>query len=587
MSDKSSIELEGDYYVVNFFQLSDFVVQTYQDLLTSAELDWYNSLRAVPIDAQRLYIRLLTRRGSIFRLSRLRYTEINSTSCACKELERHFLAHCDAPQPMSVLLENFTKPEILKILNLRISRAMSRADLVQYVSGVDTHVQEYYRQCLQRADRWVAIRGYVHWQLFQLCFFGNLYQDSSTLTLDQMGTVKYADYTIDQASRAFTTRRQIEAHWRYFECETLYECCKKSDKDALVSLAGALPDKIAGDAALRRRLDRIRNRIARQLERLGCFDIAHQLYQQSEHPPARERRARMMMEQQAWADASGLIRQMSDAPRSEAERLTATRLLAQCCKARGLAHTRVPVFKPLVSRLVLQNTGGRVEEIARRYYTRHGRCFYVENALVTGALGLFIWDIIFYPLPGVFFNRYQIAPADFYEPEFQARRQGLIEQRFSELSDKQRFYARLRSNFETYYGNVNPLVNWHRLSPDLLSLAAERIGSSQWLALFSRVLLDPREHRSGLPDLVLFAHDGGYEFIEIKGPGDSLQSNQRQWMQYFSENDISYRLVNIGFRIGLRNETSTGEQPCSENFNTVGKNAASNPDIGLSCQAGE
>lgn len=559
MVEHSSNELTSDYYVTHFFQLTDFVEQTYRDLLSASELSWYKSLQSASIDAQRLYIRLLTRRRSIYRLSRLGYPEIGDISHAGRELAQRGLAHCDEPQQLAILLSSFTKPQILDILDLQDRRAMSRADLVAYIEHLDSATLAQFRHRLQHADRWITIQGYANWTLFQLCFFGNLYQDSSALTLDQMGTVKYADYAIDRASRVFTTRSQIEAHWRYFECEALYECCTKTDKDALLVLANKIPDHIEGDTTLRRRLDRIRNRVARQLERLSCLEIAQQLYQQSVHPPARERRARIMMMQQDWADAISLSEQMCIKPRNEAERLIAERLLAQCQKARGVPYARVSTFKPVVSKLVLRNTGGRVEELARRYYAGHGSCFYVENALVGGVLGLFIWDIIFHALPGVFFNRYQIAPADFYEPEFQTRRQELIAQRFTELADSKRFLERILGTFESHYGKLNPLVNWQRLSPELLSLAVERIGSSAWLALFTRVLTDPREHRTGLPDLVFFSHKGGYEFIEIKGPGDSLQAHQRRWMQYFNEHKIDYRLVHVGFRVSELAATSDGE----------------------------
>jgi len=49
-----------------------------------------------------------------------------------------------------------------------------------------------------------------------------------------------------------------------------------------------------------------------------------------------------------------------------------------------------------------------------------------------------------------------------------------------------------------------------------------------------------------LPDLILFPDTAsGYELIEVKGPGDTLQNNQKRWMRYFAEWGIPFTVVNI------------------------------------------
>jgi len=62
---------------------------------------------------------------------------------------------------------------------------------------------------------------------------------------------------------------------------------------------------------------------------------------------------------------------------------------------------------------------------------------------------------------------------------------------------------------------------------------------------------------TGFPDLVLFRDDDEfYEFIEIKGPGDTVQPNQLRWMQQFSENRIPYRVVNVRWAVSSPNVES-------------------------------
>jgi len=160
-------------------------------------------------------------------------------------------------------------------------------------------------------------------------------------------------------------------------------------------------------------------------------------------------------------------------------------------------------------------------------------------------LGLFIWDIIFANVPGAFFNPFQSAPSDFYHRDFVNKRQALIDERMTALNDPLKFGGIVRDNYRVCHELANPLVRWHRLSEELLAKALLRIPANHWRSIFTRLLEDLRENSSGLPDLILFPEEGSYELIEIKGPGDTIQNNQRRWMRYFSEHHIPSRVVNV------------------------------------------
>jgi len=76
----------------------------------------------------------------------------------------------------------------------------------------------------------------------------------------------------------------------------------------------------------------------------------------------------------------------------------------------------------------------------------------------------------------------------------------------------------------------------------------QRIDHRHWLACFERILLDLRTNRAGFPDLVLFPATGGYRLVEVKGPGDSLQKNQRRWMDYFALHGIPHAVARVRWR---------------------------------------
>ncbi len=549
--------LPDDYYLANFHSLVGFVYDTYQDLLTEAERNWYESFTQCDNAAQRLYVRLLTRKGLVFRLSRLKYPEILSLDNAATQLAEQGLSVITAPPTLPVLLSAYTKPELISLLSLQHAKSKSRVDLISLILESNSADQQQYLRTLQSADSWIAIEGHAFWNLYVLCFFGNLYQDSSEFVLRDLGAVQYESYAIPKDCRAFTSREQIDAHMRYFECASLWDTINKKSVEELHSLLAQLPASIPNDSHLHRRLSRLQNSIARQLERIGELADALIVFTRSSLPPARERSVRIHLAQGTTVAASELLDQMLLHPHSEAELQVAIKLQKQVAKAAGKPVKSEPRFRPDTSTLTLTKEDDRVEIVAQRFYSRLGTCGYTENCLVNGVLGLFIWDIIFHPINGAFYNPFQFAPSDFYDSDFKIKREELLRKRFAELDEPLRFSARIMENFSVHQGKSNPLVRWGGLSYELLSIALQRVPVKHWQAMFDRILFNPRENMAGFPDLVLFkSNDDDYEFIEIKGPGDTVQQNQLRWMQYFSKHRIPCRVVNI--RWAVDHSVSTG-----------------------------
>jgi hypothetical protein len=154
-------------------------------------------------------------------------------------------------------------------------------------------------------------------------------------------------------------------------------------------------------------------------------------------------------------------------------------------------------------------------------------CYYVENNLFNGVLGLVIWEVMFAPLPGAFYNPFQYRPVDFYEHDFYARRIDLLTQTWESINSNEDIWRVVSARWQQKQGLMNPLVNWQYLDLDLIELALERI-----------------DYRH-CPDLVHFPPGDGYCLIEVKGPGDSLQNNQQRWMQYFHEHGIPHCLARV------------------------------------------
>ena len=82
-------------------------------------------------------------------------------------------------------------------------------------------------------------------------------------------------------------------------------------------------------------------------------------------------------------------------------------------------------------------------------------------------------------------------------------------------------------------------VAWRRVDAVLLEVATRVIPDAHLLAVWERMLFDPRENRRGFPDLIALGEESGdYCLIEVKGPGDALQESQKRWLRFFAGNDI-------------------------------------------------
>jgi len=559
------VRLPEDYYVQAFLTVLDVVRITSSPILSDAERDWAGAIGALSEGARRLYVRLMMRRGTVFRMARLAYPEIADLPAARTELVRRGLACGAPPGDLSMLLSLHTVPEIDRLLEPVPGAGRRRVERVAALLERDA-VED--RDRLAAASSWITPSGHAAFAVHRLCFFGNLRQDLSEFVLRDLGAVRYERYPLERAQAHFRTRHQLECHLRYHECESLLRTGRRPDATALAAVCARLPPHVPGDAHLERRLDRLRCELARGFERLGDAPRALALYAGSVRAPARERRVRLLDAAGQGERAAWLSRRMRAAPQGDAEAEFAARRL------RGGA--RVRPFRPRTTSLTLRPDGRRVERVSRDYYARRGECFWTENRLVSGVCGLWAWDIVFAPVNGAFFNPFQSGPADFRERGFRARRAQAFDRRFDELLGEQggtRLAERVLDGYAERVGTANPLVSWERLTQPLLRRATERIPVAHWAAMFERLLADPGEHTCGLPDLVHFPDAGGYEFIEIKGPGDALQAHQRRWLKHFDAYAIPARVVNVrwarsGVSSGVPPGASPGASPDASNVAT-------------------
>ena len=563
-----SIELPADYYHTNFCALLDFVADRYHALLSADERDFFQSFKTVEPQAQKLYIRLLTRKGDFFRANKLAYPELTPLNQWAEVLSAAGLLDINPQMALSDVMALLTKAELLQRSGQTKLKTLKRAELE--ISLQESALQESVlagegaEQALVLSlvgdEPIYQVKQGGCFDTFKLCFFGNMHQDMTDYVLRDLGLMVYEDYSLDTQALPFQSRGQLEQHLQYYQCQEQLETQLQSSATDMLALTEQLPTADPNDATLIRRVERFQLTVARQLERIEALDEALALYRSCARAPSRERQARILVKQHKIDEALHLCQKIQgeqnnniaiSAYINEEEQVFARefgwRTARKHLSADTLKAWNAPEkYTPQTDTVVLEPGDKSVETLAAEHLAASGECFFVENTLLTGVLGLYCWDIIFASISGAFFNPFQHAPADFSSPDFIVQREQQFSNRLETLT-MDSLNARVWQHWEQKQGRANPLVHWAGLSEDLLTLSLDRIPLAHWRAIFVRLLRDIRNHRSGLPDLIHFPLSGSYELVEIKGPGDKLQKNQIRWMAYFSAHGIPHRALHVRY----------------------------------------
>jgi hypothetical protein len=556
-------DLPPHYYRDNFLHLCRTVEARYGDLLSPGERALLERFSRATFAAQCLYVRLISRVGPWFRTDRLDYPEIDDMPGALLTLEEiGLLLEADA-LPVEELGRLYTREEIHAAFagELAVAATSGKPVLLAAMAELAPDPAQATHRLLQiHGGRLVAPAGGDDVQVLQLLFFGNRRQSLTEFVLSDLGILRFYLYDLDIETRLFSNREALE---EYLACaglsdryRELLEATDTAVEQAAVEQAAveqAAVEQAAGLEDLAREMAafspqyasslprwyRQCNNLGRELERRGREDLAEQLYIGSARHPARERRARILERRGDWSTASALCEEILADPWCEEEAEAAGRILPRVRRKLGgdPVRRRRETF-PRID-LCLPRQPARVEEMAAAALRAHWASVdYVENVLMNALFGLAFWEQIFAPVPGVFHNPFQSLPSDMYEGDFHQRRQASIANRLAELESLD-LERELVAAYRRYHPCQCRWVNWRLLEEAQVQRASSVIPASHLLTIWRRMLFDPRENRRGFPDLLALGDGAGdYCLIEVKGPGDALQDNQRRWLRFFLDQGI-------------------------------------------------
>lgn len=532
------------YYLANFETVLAWITERYADLLSDDERDFIAHFAVLPKASRALMVRMVMRKGELFRASKLNYEEIGDTREAARPLAALGWIDDDPLLTLEQLFGLLRKPEIVQIFSLGSPEANARkAEQLQALCDRFPEPRRFAawwahaHDCAADIVYQVRITGLC--DRLRLMFFGNLYQDWSEFVLSDLGIFTYEKVEFSASSRGFQTRRDVDDYLH------LHRCRERLQQDeAVADILEDVRAQVPENAWIASRRRKFLFQLGQYYEQLKDWPGALGVYAECAYPGARIRRIRVMEKHGQLESAFELANSAERAPENEAEQQQLLRIMPRLRRKLALPKLSAVETAPaqlleIALTLPKPTLPFYVEDVARAHLEQAQQpVHYVENTLINSLFGLLCWNAIFAAVPGAFFHPFHQGPADLHSADFQLRRAREFEGCLSQL-DSEQYRHSIRSTFRQKSGIQSPFVFWEILSEELLELALACIPAQHLKKCFERILLDIQSNRSGLPDLIQFwPQEKRYRMIEVKGPGDRLQDNQIRWLDYCAAHDI-------------------------------------------------
>lgn len=534
-----------DYYLQNALYVADWILEKHPALLNEDELATLNTFIALPKEAQCLYVRLLTRKGPYFRSDKLVYAEVPNLAATLELLNEQFTVAMPNSIPTDAFANLLTKPELAKCFP-KLAK-LNKQSMCEALASQSDEISISHLNSLNQPPLIIFRLHDNHWQVFRTLFFGNAHQDLTEFVLNDLGLVTFENYPVPASNSIWSSREALEEYLNLNSISDALTLHWESNRERDTALPLSTWHAMAGELTEIKRHDRAEARrqkfglrVARAFERHEAWQDALALYATTPRPPSRERQARILEKLGENNKATELCQQMQDHPLSPQETEFALGRLS------SKKSSRAAVWKQHTETLTLTSSPEGVEHDVALYFQNTGvHAWHLENGLIMSLFALSFWPVIFADVPGAFFHPFQRGPADLSDHDFLAKRETELNACWKTFESK-KWQDVIEQRWAEKSGIANPFAYWPDIAWPIAELALSVVPKAHWRAMFERIWNNPKAHRNGLPDLlVIDTESNTYELVEVKGPGDQLQPNQKAWLRYFSDHDIPYRVIHV------------------------------------------
>ena len=519
---KRQKELPTFYYHEHFLEMLAFVVDHYDHVLGDRHRQLVRDFRKLTLDEQRLYVRLVNRKGRVFHAGKLRYPEIGEMPPLLAALRAKGWLLPPGPEHYDAVLNFLTRSEILAtVIGIKsgISRSLKKAELVDLARR---HIDAGDFMARVAGDR-IVVQGHcleIRYLLY--LFFGRLQDGLSQFTMRDLGLVRVNDSRGSYEPR-FSEKAEAHAH---FETALLLRDTERAadpELDALARRLLALDEPDFESVAKAR--DKLCQRLGRRLEQAGREAPALDVYRAGESTACNERVVRLLLASDRRDEARVFLERCIAEPRNDEERLFAEDLYARKFDKKRTS-TATDQLRAAEEIDLDESQMGAPERAAAAWFEARGQEAYrVENSLWRTMFGLLFWDELTAPADGGASSPFDFLPQSLCDGSFRQRNSQAIAAVHAAIATPGALKRRLLKSGTLHYGTANGIFRWRRQTLDAVFALAEH-GSAEAIRQVLDGFIDAYlDSRYGYPDLML-VDDDGIRFVEIKAEGDALRRNQ-------------------------------------------------------------
>lgn len=572
-------ELAADYYWQHFREFLARCSTQYAALFGAPELDFIAAFQALTPDAQRLWLRMLNRKGRVFAEAALQYNEIADVPAAIATLcAAGFASRPDCDADLADWWQKANKNQLWRLIALAQQQPGQRQAQVQVQASAtqaartvaktdapteaktDTQrptpkksadkatLQTYIREAglltlplLVQTEPLLAQRRTEPLQYLLFLYFGRIETDLSAFTLRDLGVLptggfktdyqaRYNDSATAQAAYFFAGQRAVLAS----------QLPRKNSRldEAQLTLwqqqRSRWPEPLDDRTQLWR--EKLCYALGRQAEKLQWPAQAIDWYLSCGAFPASERLLRLYQQQKMWPELDALLVQMQTDPSCDEEFYLAADFARRYRKAQRCSDLTQQLQQAMVLQLDELHASQPELGVCLHWQAQGYQAVFAENNLWLALFGLLLWPQLFESSQSAIYNEFERRPRDLTSKAFYARQQDAIEQQLALLANPAKACHYLLAQLSRHHGKANSIFSWRAdLAKPLLALVNGAPAGALAVVL-RKMAQDFRHHSTGFPDLLIWretaAEQGrpqqisALQLIEVKAPGDSVRRNQ-------------------------------------------------------------
>ena len=524
------------YYRDHFVEMLEAVAASYAAILSAEHRSFIEDFHALSKDAQCLLIRMVNRRGRVFRRAALRYAEIANASAAFAELVvlnhvRPLVAH-----DYYCFLLCLPKAALLKSARAAgletIRSSWSKARLIDFYLA-ELPFEQAVMHC--DGDDFVALDGLTPLQFLLYLYFGKTEENLKQFTLRDLGIMRTNKAAA--VSARFSDGEEARTSFHYSRLLNTLEA------KTLQAFEAAIDAILDGPAATSGFAGDLRSRAAcltgRFFEKRGDRELAERLYRSGTSPECHERLVRLLYTRGNKGSAEDLLRRMIDDPASDDEYFFAIDFYAR--KYRGQrTGACTELLRSGRTVLVDDIRRGNPEAAVAGVMRREGwQVFFAENTLWRSLFGLIFWDELFES--GQLHSGFDWMPQRLNDRSFRQKFASEIDAKLDAVRQGRGLSFLLRV-IAAKWGRPNGVFAWEHVQVEALKALLGTAPLNGIASLLDAMSRDYRQMHDGFPDLML-VREAEISFVEVKAEGDAIRRNQLTRLLQLRQAGINAEIV--------------------------------------------